>query len=121
MTAQWYVHDILEPFVLLLMQQLPGAIFQQGNAWPRMERVSQDCLRTVTTLTWPALSPELSLIEHIWYHLGRRVGHPTSLNEQEARLQQIWNEMSQDIQNFYASMPHRIASCNRARESSTEY
>ncbi|GFV75523.1 transposable element Tcb2 transposase [Trichonephila clavipes] len=47
--------------------------------------MSQDCLRTVTTLPWPAPSPDLSLIEHIWDHLGRRVGHPTSLNELEAR------------------------------------
>ncbi|GFU13430.1 uncharacterized protein TNCV_937431 [Trichonephila clavipes] len=55
------------------------------------------CLRTVTTLPWPARFPDLSPIEHIWDHLGRRVGHPTSLNELEARLQQIWNEASQDI------------------------
>ncbi|GFU78467.1 transposable element Tcb1 transposase [Trichonephila clavipes] len=64
------------------------------------KRVSQDCLLTVTTLPWPLRSP-LSPIEHIWDHLGGRVGHPTTLNELEARLQQIWNEMSQDIiQNF---------------------
>ncbi|GFX78554.1 transposable element Tcb1 transposase [Trichonephila clavipes] len=75
-------------------------------------RMSQDCLRTVATLPWPARTPNLSSIEHIWDHLGRRVGHPTSLNEQEARLQQIWNEMSQDtIQNLYAD---RIASCIHA-------
>ncbi|GFU50284.1 transposable element Tcb1 transposase [Trichonephila clavipes] len=56
----------------------------------------------------------------IWDHLGWRVGHPTSLNELEARLQQIWNEMSQDIiQNLYASMPDRIASYIHARGGST--
>ncbi|GFX36617.1 transposable element Tcb2 transposase [Trichonephila clavipes] len=70
-----------------------------------MARVSQDCLRTVTTLPWLARSPDLSPIEHIWDNLGRRLGHPTSLNELEARLQQILNEMSQDIkQNLYASL-----------------
>ncbi|GFX74156.1 uncharacterized protein TNCV_2911891 [Trichonephila clavipes] len=64
---------------------------------------SQDCLSTDTTLPWPAQSPDLSPIEHICDHLGRQVGHSTSLNELEARLQQIWNEMSQDIiQNLYA-------------------
>ncbi|GFW37623.1 transposable element Tcb2 transposase [Trichonephila clavipes] len=50
MTAQRYVHDILQPHVLPLTQRLPGAIFQRDNARPRMARVSQDCLRTVTTL-----------------------------------------------------------------------
>ncbi|GFX43469.1 transposable element Tcb2 transposase [Trichonephila clavipes] len=45
----------------------------------------------------PDRSTDVSPIEHIWDHLGRLVGHPTSLNELEARLQKIWNEMSQDI------------------------
>ncbi|GFW60245.1 transposable element Tcb1 transposase [Trichonephila clavipes] len=123
MTAQWYVHDILQPHVLPLMQRLPVAIFQQDNARPHSARVSQDYLRIVTTLPWPARSPDLSPIEPIWYHLGWRVGLPTSfLNELEARLQQIWNEMSQDIiQNLYASMPDRISSCIRARGGSTGY
>ncbi|GFX01096.1 transposable element Tcb2 transposase [Trichonephila clavipes] len=52
------------------MQRLPGAIFQQDNARPHTARVSQDCLCTVSTLPWPARSPDLSPIEHIWDHLG---------------------------------------------------
>ncbi|GFY01221.1 transposable element Tcb1 transposase [Trichonephila clavipes] len=120
MTAERYVH-FLQPHVLPLMQRLPGAIFQQDNAQPHTARVSQDYLRTVTILPWPALSPDLSPIAHIWDHLGWRVGHPMSLNELEATLQQIWNEMSQDIiQKLYASMFDRIASCIRARRGSTE-
>ncbi|GFW75450.1 transposable element Tcb1 transposase [Trichonephila clavipes] len=122
MTAQRYVHDILQPLVFRLRQWLPGTIFQQDNDWPHTARVSQDCLRTVTTLPWLVRSPDLSPIENIWDHLGWRVGNPTSLNELEARLQQIWNEMSQDIlQNLYASMPDRIATCIRARGGSTGY
>ncbi|GFT91170.1 transposable element Tcb1 transposase [Trichonephila clavipes] len=87
-----------------------------GSQEPHKARVSQDCLRTVTIIPWPARSRDLSPIEYIWDHLGRRIGHSTSLNELEARLQQIWNEISQDIiQNLYASMPDRIASCIRAK------
>ncbi|GFW39031.1 transposable element Tcb1 transposase [Trichonephila clavipes] len=109
-------------FLCFFMQRLPGTIFQQDNAQPHTVRVLQDGLRTVTTHLWPARSPDLSPIEHICDHLGWRVGHPTSLNELEARLQQIWNEMSQDIlQNLYASMPDRITSCIRIRKGSTGY
>ncbi|GFX39278.1 transposable element Tcb1 transposase [Trichonephila clavipes] len=80
---------------------------------------SQDCLRTVTTLPWTAQSPDFSALEYIWDHLGWRGGHPTNLNELEARLQQILHEMSEDItHNFFASMPDRIASCIRARGGS---
>ncbi|GFV54294.1 transposable element Tcb2 transposase [Trichonephila clavipes] len=86
-TAQWYVHEILQLHVLPLMQWLPRAIFQQDNARPHTSRVSQDCLRTVTILPWPTKSPDLSPIEHSWDHLGRRVGHPKSLNELEANIE----------------------------------
>ncbi|GFV84740.1 transposable element Tcb2 transposase [Trichonephila clavipes] len=64
-------HDILQSHVLPFMQRLPGATFQQANARSHTARMSQDCLRTVTTLLWPARSPEFSSIEHIWDHLGQ--------------------------------------------------
>ncbi|GFU61917.1 transposable element Tcb2 transposase [Trichonephila clavipes] len=87
MTAQRSVHEILQPHALPLMQQLPGAIFQHDNARPHTARVSQDRLRAVTTLPWLAPSPNLSPIEHIWDYLGRRVTHPTSLNELDANME----------------------------------
>ncbi|GFV28576.1 transposable element Tcb2 transposase [Trichonephila clavipes] len=71
MTPQWYVHDILQPHVLPFMQRLPGAIFQQDNARPHTAKVSQKFMCTVITLLWPARSPDLSPIEHIWHHLGQ--------------------------------------------------
>ncbi|GFV59037.1 transposable element Tcb2 transposase [Trichonephila clavipes] len=70
MTALRYVHDILQPHVLPLMQRLPRAIFQQANARP-LTTMTQVCLRTVTTLSWPVQPADLSAIEHIWDHLGR--------------------------------------------------
>ncbi|GFW11433.1 transposable element Tcb2 transposase [Trichonephila clavipes] len=70
MTAQRYVHDILQPHVFSLMKRLPGGIFKKDNAQPHMARVSQDYLYTVTTLPWPARSPDMSSIENIWDHLG---------------------------------------------------
>ncbi|GFY03652.1 transposable element Tcb2 transposase [Trichonephila clavipes] len=95
----------MQPHVLPLMQWLPRAIFQRDNAGPHIVRVSQDCLHTVTTLPWSARTPDFSPIERVWDHLGQRVGHSMSLNELEARLQKIWNEMSQDIiHNLYALM-----------------
>ncbi|GFV53075.1 transposable element Tcb1 transposase [Trichonephila clavipes] len=96
--------------------------FNKTMLGPHMAKVSQDCLHTVTTLPWPARSPDLSPIEHISDYLRRQVGHLTSLNKLETRSQQIWNEISQDIiQNLYASMPDRISSCIRARGGSTGY
>ncbi|GFX35060.1 transposable element Tcb1 transposase [Trichonephila clavipes] len=122
MAAQRSAHDILQPHVSPIMQWLPGAIFQQYIARYHTARVSQDYIHTVTTLPWPARSPDLSPIEHIWYHLGRCAVHPTRLNELKARLQQIWNGISQDIiQNLCSSMPDHIALCSRARGGYTGY
>ncbi|GFU72948.1 transposable element Tcb1 transposase [Trichonephila clavipes] len=90
------------------MKRLSGAIFQQDNARPHTARVSQDCLRTVTTFLGqpdPQICLQSSISGIIW---DGELDIPTSLNELEARLQQIWNEMFQDIiQNLYASMPYR--------------
>ncbi|GFX20211.1 l-Fucosyltransferase [Trichonephila clavipes] len=80
MTSQRYVHDVLQPYVLPLMQR-QELFFQQDNAWPHTAKVSRDCLHTITTLPWPERCPDLSPIEHIWDHLGWRIRHPTSLNE----------------------------------------
>ncbi|GFY09660.1 uncharacterized protein TNCV_381551 [Trichonephila clavipes] len=54
MTAQRYVHDMLQPHVLPIIQRLLGAIFLQDNYRPHTTRVSQDWLRTVTTIPWPS-------------------------------------------------------------------
>ncbi|GFX97043.1 transposable element Tcb1 transposase [Trichonephila clavipes] len=116
-------HTAATPSVMVATHATaPRNHFLQDNSRPHTAWMSQDCLRTVTTLPWPARFLDLSPIEHIWDHLGWRVGHVTCLNEPKARLQQIWNEMSQDsIQNLYASMPEHITSCIRARGGSTGY
>ncbi|GFV83042.1 transposable element Tcb1 transposase [Trichonephila clavipes] len=123
MAAQRYVHDILQQQVLPLMQRLPGPFFNKTMLGQcKTMHLSQDYLHTITSLRRPSRSPDLSPIEHIWDPLVRRVGYPTSLNELEAGLQQIWNEMSQDIiQNLHASMLDRIASYFHARGDSTGY
>ncbi|GFV33468.1 transposable element Tcb2 transposase [Trichonephila clavipes] len=110
MTAQRHVHDILQLHVLPLMQRLPGAIFQQDKARPHTARVSQDCLRTVTTLPWPDRAPYLSPIELIWDHLGGRVGHSTSLNELEARLQQY---MERNVSKHHTELVYLNARSHR--------
>ncbi|GFV50718.1 uncharacterized protein TNCV_2213791 [Trichonephila clavipes] len=69
MTAQRYVHDIVQPHVFPLMQRLPGTIFQHDNAQPHTARVSQDCLRIITPflgLPDPQICKQSSISEIIW-------------------------------------------------------
>ncbi|GFY18225.1 hypothetical protein TNCV_2046311 [Trichonephila clavipes] len=48
----------------------PRGPFSKRQCSASSARVSQDCLCTVTTLPFPALSPDLSPIGHIWNHFG---------------------------------------------------
>ncbi|GFW84871.1 transposable element Tcb2 transposase [Trichonephila clavipes] len=80
MTVKWYVHDIMQPCVAI-HATAPRSYF---STRPFMGWRSQEYIHTVTTLPWPARFPDLFPVEHIWDHLGWRVGHPTSLNELEA-------------------------------------
>ncbi|GFW59029.1 transposable element Tcb1 transposase [Trichonephila clavipes] len=116
MTVQRYVHDILQSHVLPLMQRLPEQFFYKTM----LCLTRQGCLKTVSTLLLPVIGlpdPQIGLHVNI-----SGIIWDGELNELEARLQQIWNEMSQDIiQNLYSSMPDCIASCIRTRGGSTGY
>ncbi|GFW69937.1 uncharacterized protein TNCV_1403901 [Trichonephila clavipes] len=63
MAAQGYVHDILQPHVLLLMVGLPGAIFQQDHT-------QQGCHKTAST----PLPPFLGLLDSQICHQSRISG-----------------------------------------------
>ena len=68
-----YIRQVLQSEVLPLFQATPHAIFQQDNAQPRMARIVQAFFqrRRVSLLPWPARSPDISPIEHIWDKVGR--------------------------------------------------
>ncbi|GFT41183.1 transposable element Tcb2 transposase [Trichonephila clavipes] len=62
MTAQRYVHYMLQPHVLPLMQRLPGAIFQQDNARHHTARVSQECRKSVTRVSPHCYYPSMACL-----------------------------------------------------------
>ncbi|GFY17893.1 transposable element Tcb2 transposase [Trichonephila clavipes] len=67
-------------------------------------------------MDWPAFSPDLNPIEHVWDMLGRRIAArqppPTCLLEFQRALLDEWCNIPQDqIDNLILSMPRRCNSC----------
>ena len=51
------------------------------------------CIHNVNVLQWPARSPDLSPIEHLWDHLGRKMRERHDVNnisDLECALQAEW-------------------------------
>ncbi|GFW53222.1 transposable element Tc1 transposase [Trichonephila clavipes] len=112
LTGQRYVDGILRPHVGPFLNSLPGAIFQQDNARPHTARVAQDILRHFQTLPWPARSPDLSPVEHVWNQLKRQMPSCHSVHDLELAVQDLWAYLPRDsIRCLINSMPDRVAAC----------
>ncbi|GFX01223.1 uncharacterized protein TNCV_4581891 [Trichonephila clavipes] len=110
LTSQRYVDDILRPHVGPFLNGLPGAIFQQDYARPHTARVAQDFLRHFQTLPWPARSPDLSPVEHVWDQLKRQMPSCHSVHDLEWAVQDLWTHLPQDnISCLINSMPDPVA------------
>ncbi|GFX37208.1 transposable element Tc1 transposase [Trichonephila clavipes] len=115
LTDQRYVDCILRSHVGSFLNGLPGAIFQQDNARPHTARVAQDFLRYFQTLPWPAHSPDLSPVEHVWDQLNRQMPSCHSVHDLQLDLPQ------DNIRCLINSMLDRVAACIAARGGSTCY
>ena len=75
-TGVYYRDNVLAPYVIPFAQRhCPRFIFQDDNARAHRARVVSDYLQrqNIRTLPWPAMSPDLSPIEHVWDILGKHV------------------------------------------------
>ncbi|GFX88288.1 transposable element Tcb2 transposase [Trichonephila clavipes] len=100
----------------------------QDNARPHVAKTVKSYLdsQQVQLLPWPAYSPDMSPIEHVWDIVGGRLARDlrpvVSIDEFWLRIQTIWNTLPQaDIQNLFNSMPRRVAALIAARGGHTKY
>ncbi|GFX79323.1 transposable element Tcb2 transposase [Trichonephila clavipes] len=122
LTGQRYVDDILRPYVRPFLNGLPGAIFQQDNARTHTARVAQDILRHFQTLPWPARSPDLSPVEHVWDQLKRQMPLCHSVHDLELAVQDLRAHLPQDnIRCLINSMLDRVAAFIAAGGGPTRY
>ncbi|KAH0811856.1 hypothetical protein GEV33_010935 [Tenebrio molitor] len=105
-----------------------GFIFMHDNARPHTARIVTDYLHDVgiDTMNWPARSPDLNPIEHLWDVVGKQVrarcGELVSLQELRRVVQEEWdNTPQEEIQHLIESMPRRLEAVIRARGGNTKY
>ncbi|KAJ8872507.1 hypothetical protein PR048_026113 [Dryococelus australis] len=117
-----YIREVLELEVLPLLQATPLAIFQKDNAWPHVARNVQAFFneRRIQLLPWPARSPHMLPIEHVWDMVGRRLvrhGPPaTAVDALCICIQTTWRKIPQErVQVFFDSMPQRLGALISAR------
>ena len=129
LTARRYIDDVLTPEVIpYLARHGPGLTFQQDNATPHTARITQNFLNVngVNVLPWPAKSPDLNPIEHLWDELGRRVRQranpPQNVPQLERALVAEWRRLPmRSIRRLTQSMTRRCHAVIRARGSHTRY
>ncbi|GFW64961.1 DDE_3 domain-containing protein [Trichonephila clavipes] len=120
--SQRYVDDILRPHVGPFLNGLPGAIFLHDNARPHTARVAQDFLSHFQTLPWPARSPDLSPVEHVWDQLKRQMPLCYSVHNLELAVQDLWTNLPQDnIRCLINSLSDRVVACIATAGGPTRY
>ena len=77
-------------------------------------------------MDWPAQSPDLNPIEHLWVHLKRQLAaYPTpssGINKLWECTQREWKAIDTAVvQNLIESMPRRVAEVIRAKGGYTDY
>ncbi|KAJ4450211.1 hypothetical protein ANN_01618 [Periplaneta americana] len=120
---QWraYVRTAMNLRVLRSQQDI-----HWKESWPHVSAATVQWYadNNVHLLDWPAQSPDLNPIEHIWDELDRRLRsremRPTSIVQLSARLQEEWRRIPVDIlHKLVDSMPDKVAAVTATRGGTT--
>ena len=122
LNAQRYVNDIIIPHVHPFTQRVnANFVFQQDNARVHTAQHvnNQIAQHGITVLNWPACSPGLNPIEHVWSQLKAAMYHRVSDNTTLAQLEQIARQEWQNnmpmhrMRRLVCSMTLRIHDCRQ--------
>ena len=109
-----YIAQVVHPVVLPLLRQEGDILFQQDNVRPHTAAATQCALYGVQ-LPWPARSPDLSPIEHLWdmmkWELTLSSEPATTIAELRRSVQDAWDNLSDDILHLYDCLHGKIHNC----------
>ena len=129
LTSQRYCDEVLLQHVRLFRAAVgPDFIFMDDNARPHRTAQVEELLdrEDIRRMEWPARSPDLNPIEHVWDALGRRIAArpnaPMTIRQLSNALIEEWNALPQElIINLVESMGSRCRACIAVRGDHTPY
>ncbi|GFT95882.1 transposable element Tcb2 transposase [Trichonephila clavipes] len=124
-----YCNEILLPYVRLFRGAMGLQFLFMDNNAPCHRTVAAEQLlesEDIERMDWPAQSPDLNPIEHVWDFLGRRLAArtlpPVTIRELRLALQDEWAAMPQQlIGTLILSMGRRCETCLAVRGDHIPY
>ncbi|GFW73846.1 transposable element Tcb2 transposase [Trichonephila clavipes] len=118
-TGLRYRDEILDPYVRPYAAAIGNDfILMDDNARPHRAQIVEEYLEDhgLERMEWPARSPDLNPIEHLWDYLGREVTAlnppPRSLHELKQGLLCVWSSLPIPVSdNLINSMGNRCRKC----------
>lgn len=127
-TAARYIDQALRPHVIPHFARHRNNVFQHDNARAHTARATRDFLQQngVNVMQWPALSPDLNPIEHLWDEIQRRINdvipRPNTADLLRQAFLRVWFQVPMAfINRLMHSMPRRCAAVIATRGGHTRY
>ncbi|GFV00014.1 transposable element Tc1 transposase [Trichonephila clavipes] len=128
-TGPVIVNEILLPYVRLFRGAMGLQFLFMDDHAPCHRTVAAEQLlesEDIEGMDWPARSPDLNPIEHVWDFLGRRLAArtlpPVTIRELRVALQEEWAAMPQQLlYTLILSMGRRCETCLAVRGDHIPY
>lgn len=129
MNARRYIDEVLAAHVVPYAGAIgDGFLLMHDNARPHTAKVTVDYLEQmcIDVMQWPAMSPDLNPIEHLWDIIGRALRSPlyspTTVEELRCSIAAIWFSIPQQrIKTLIYSMRRRCLAAIQNDGGHTQY